>query len=257
MGEGYVEYSEYYDSDTNSIHDLPFYLEYASLHGSPILELACGTGRLLVPMAEAGHIVHGIDISEGMLGRCREKVSERGLDGRVVLTKADMADFYLPEKSYAMIFVAFRSFMHLFSQADQLACLRCVHGHLKQGGVLIVDVYAPLFHLLVHEKDEEFVLRREFDLPNGNRGKRFDRFLRGDVANQLQRSELRFEEISPSGETIKQTVVPLTTRYTFPFEMRLLMEKAGFEVVAMYRDYGRSPYDGTGEMIVVASKQQA
>ena len=250
------EYAEYYDSDTGSTDDLPFYLEYANRHGSPILELACGTGRLLVPMAEAGHTVHGIDISGGMLDRCTQKISERGLDGRAEVSKANMSEFDLPVKDYSMVFVAFRSFMHLFSQVDQLSCLQCVRDHLKQDGVLIVDVYAPLFHLLVHEKDEDFVLRREFDLPNGNRGKRFDRFLRGDVANQLQRSELRFEELSPSGAVIKETVVPLTTRYTFPFEMRLLMEKAGFEVAAMYRDYDKHPYDGTGEMIVVASRRQ-
>lgn len=255
MGEEYVEYPEYYDPDTSSTHDLSFYLEYANQHGSPILELACGTGRLLVPMAEEGHTIHGIDISDGMLDRCRQKISEHGLSGKAEVSKANMSEFDLPVKEYSLIFVAFRSFMHLFSQTDQISCLQCIHNHLKPKGVLIIDIYAPRFDLLVHEEDEEFVLRREFDLANGNRVKRFDKFLKGDIVNQLQRSEIRFEELSPSGTIVKETVVPLTTRYTFPFEMRLLLEKTGFGVDAVYRDYDKHLYDGTGEMIVVVSKQ--
>jgi SAM-dependent methyltransferase len=84
----YVDYAEYYDLDhRRQVDDVPFYLAYAGpasvAGGSAILELACGTGRILIPLAEAGHEMVGLDLSEKMLALCREKVAERGLGERV------------------------------------------------------------------------------------------------------------------------------------------------------------------------------
>ena len=181
----YVDYAEYYDFHHDIQMDVEFYLDYARQCGSPILELACGTGRVLVHLAEAGFEIYGVDLSENMLSACRRKVREKQLADRVHLTLADMSTFDLPRKDFALVYVPVRSFMHLYTQEDQLACLQHTYEHLRPGGIFIVDVYAPDFKLMAQEPDGPFILQREFDLPNGHSVKRRDRFVKNDLENQI------------------------------------------------------------------------
>ncbi len=174
----YVDYAEFYDRHHGFAEDIPFYLAYAEENGAPILELACGTGRILLPLAEAGHALHGLDLSENMLRVARDKIAEAGLEDSVSLTHADMADFDLGEKGFSLAICAFRSFMHLYTQQDQRICLRRLWEHLRPGGLFVVDVYCPNLELLSRPPDGEFELRREFDLPNGHHVVRKDRFVR-------------------------------------------------------------------------------
>jgi SAM-dependent methyltransferase len=253
----YVDYAEYYDHDHVGgpmTEDIPFYLRYAEETGGPILELACGTGRVTIPIAEEGFTVHGLDLSENMLEVARNKITGKGLWDRVTLTRGDMADFDLPVKGFGMAFVAVRSFMHLFTQESQLGCLRCVRRHLRPGGLLLMDLYSPRLSKLAQPPEEEFSFRREFTTPNGNRVVHKRRFLGTDLLDQINSEEILFEEYSPDGGLVRTRKVPLDTRYTFRYELELLLEKAGLEVQSIFRDYDETPYDGTGEIIAVARK---
>jgi len=253
----YVDYAEYYDHDHVDgpmTEDIPFYMRYAEETCGPILELACGTGRVLIPIAEAGFKVHGLDLSGNMLEVAKRKITEKNLWDRVTLSRGDMADFDLPVKGFGMAFVAVRSFMHLFTQESQLGCLSCVMRHLRPGGLLLMDLYSPRFIKLAQPPEEEFSFRREFTLPNGNRVVHKRRFLGTDQLNQINSEEILFEEYGPDGGLARKRVVPLATRYTFRYELELLLEKAGFVVKSVFRDYDETPYDGTGEIIVVAQK---
>ena len=147
----YVDYAEYYDFDHDTQIDVEFYLDYARQCGSPILELACGTGRVLVPLAEMGFEIYGVDLSENMLAACHRKVRDKQLVDRAHLTLANMATFDLPRRGFALVYVPVRSFMHLYTQDDQLACLRRAYEHLRPGGTFIVDVYAPDFNLIPND----------------------------------------------------------------------------------------------------------
>jgi SAM-dependent methyltransferase len=251
----YIDYARYYDYEHRAtVPDFKFYLDYARQRGSPVLELACGTGRLLVPLAEAGVEMTGVDLSENMLAVCRQKVESRQLAGRTTLVHASMTDYDLPREDFALAFIAFRSFMHLYSQQEQLACLERTYNHLRPGGTLIIDLFSPIYRLLAQEPDRPFVLRREFDLPNGNHVIRKDRFVKNDPVLQIQYAELLFEEYDTKGTMVHELTVPLSMRYIFHFEMQLLLEKAGFEVIEFFRDYDKNPYDGTGEIIAIARK---
>jgi ubiquinone/menaquinone biosynthesis C-methylase UbiE len=250
----YVDFAEYYDFDHAISLDIEFYLDFARQCGAPILELACGTGRVTIPVAETGWEIHGVDVSANMLAACRRKVAEKHLDGRVHLTLADMASFDLPEKRFALAFVALRSFMHLLTQADQLGCLRQTFRHLRPGGLFILDILAPDVEKLAQSPSETWVVRRAFDLPNGHRVVRKDRLVRHDTVRQIRQFELDFAEFNPSGALVRERRIPLFTRYTFRYELQLLLEQAGFEIVDVFRDFDRAPYDGTGEMIAVARR---
>ncbi len=250
----YIEYAEYYDSDIEYNRDISFWIDTAKRFGPKVLELACGTGRLLIPIAEKAIQIDGIDFSPGMIKECRKKIEINNLTDKINVFDGNMADFNLPEKDYGLIFIAFRSFMHLFTQEEQISCLNSISKHLSGNGRLFINVYAPRFDLLIHEKDEEYIEKNSFILPNGNSVKKYERFLVGDIPNQIQRSEYLFEEYNKSGELVKKAAIPMTTRYTFPFEMKLLLEKCGFKRINLYGDYDKSEYNGFTEMIIEAKK---
>ncbi len=73
-----------------------------------------------------------------------------------------------------------------------------------------------------------------------------------DLQNQIQHSEIRFEEFDQTGTLMRERTLPMDTRYTFRYELQLLLEKAGFEVLEVYRDFDKNSFDGTGEIITVA-----
>ncbi len=117
-----------------------------------------------------------------------------------------------------------------------------------------MDLYSPCLSKLAQRPEKDFSVRREFALPNGNRVIHKRRFLGTDLLNQINSEEILFEEYDPGGSLVRTRIVPLETRYTFRYELELLLEKAGFEVQSIFRDYDKNPYDGTGEIIVVAQK---
>lgn len=232
----YVDFAEYYDFDHAIAFDVEFYLDFARRCGSPILELGCGTGRLAVPLAEAGFEVYGIDLSENMLAICQRKVHEQHLADRVHLTLANMARFDLPRKGFALAYVALRSFMHLLTQEDRLSGLRSVYQHLQPGGYFIVDVIAPNFGALAQKPGGPFVVRREFNLSNGHHVVRKDRLVEHDIVHQIRHFEFRFEEFDTAGTLVHERLIPLYTRYTFRYELELLLERAGLAIVDIFRD---------------------
>ncbi len=122
--------------------DLDFYLSAARAYGDPILELGCGTGRVLLPLAREGSNVAGLDISGAMLARCRAKLAgeKDEVRRRVQLQCGDMTDFDL-DVTFRLIIIPFRPFQHLLEVEQQLACLRRAHRHLAPGGRLILDVF--------------------------------------------------------------------------------------------------------------------
>lgn len=250
----YVDFAEYYDFDHAITLDVDFYLDYARQCRSPILELACGTGRLILPLAKAGFVVYGLDISANMLQICQQALERQGLDQKVKLSLADMADFDLLRKDFSLVLIALRSFMHLLTREAQLTCLQGVYRHLRPSGTFILSVIAPDSDRLAQQPTETFVVRREFELPNGHQVVRSERLVGHDPKSQVRHFEFKFEETDRNGKLVRMRLVPLYTRYTFREEMQFLLENAGFQVVEVFRDYHQNPYDGTGEMIVVAQR---
>ena len=136
--------AEYYDFNPICAgrKDVDFYVDLARAAGGPILELGCGTGRILLPIARAGCRIVGLDLAELMLAKCREKLARepREVRERVRLVPASMADFDLGE-TFRLVTTPFRSFQHLRSVDEQLACLRAAHRHLVPGGRLVLDLF--------------------------------------------------------------------------------------------------------------------
>lgn len=125
--------------------DLDLWFALADRADGPVLELAAGTGRLAVPIAEAGHPVTAVDLDPAMLSRARRRATDAGLrDDDVRLVEADLLDLHLPDAgTYRLAFIALNSLLLLPSRSAQRQALRTMAEHLAPGGLAAVDVWLP------------------------------------------------------------------------------------------------------------------
>jgi SAM-dependent methyltransferase len=234
--------------------DTEFYLACAQEAGGKVLELGCGTGRVLIPLAVAGFGVIGLDLSEHMLARCRAKLEAESSEvrARVRLVQGDMRDFAFDER-FALITTPFRPFQHLLEPADQLACLRCANQHLAPGGRLVLDLFQPNPLMLAGEQHmEETVDFADVPMPDGGTFTCSHRIAAFHRARQYNDVEMIYDVTRPSGEA-KRLVHAFPFRYFFRYEVEHLLARSGFHIVAEFGDFDRSALgDGSPEMIFIA-----
>ena len=233
-------FARYYDVDAGQeTADIPLYVAFARRTGGPILEVACGTGRVLLPLAQAGFDVVGLDISPAMLALARQKVDAAGLQGKVGLVEADARGFHLGER-FNLAFVALNSFTHFLTEEDQERTLRCIHEHLVPGGLLILDLPNPEPALL-GEAGGQVV--HEWTRPAPQTGHQLLKFRtqRVDTASQLVDLTFIYDEVAPDGQ-LRRTAIPFTLRYFHRREMELLLDRCGFAVDAIYGSYELDAY---------------
>lgn len=151
-----------------AIADVPFYVEEAVNSGGPVLELACGTGRVAIPIAQAGVPIVGLDHSPAMLAVAQRKAEAAGLDERRLhLVQDDMREFSLG-KRFSLVIIPFRSFLLLETVEDQKRCLASIAGHLAEGGRLIMNFFVPSLNMLVADWSH-LRLENEFTHPETGR----------------------------------------------------------------------------------------
>jgi len=238
--------------------DVNFFVEAGRESGGPVLEIGCGTGRVLIPTAAAGFEIVGLDSSPAMLAVCQQKLSRQPKETqtRATLTEGDMRKFDLG-REFRLVTIPFRPFQHLMTVEDQLACLATVHRHLATGGKLILDLFNPAFPHLADEKYFEDLNREPpFTMPDGRKILRRHHILARDFFHQTQDVELIYRVTFPDGRE-ERLVHRFTMRYLFRFEAEHLLARSGFEVEDVYADFDKSPYGSKfpGDLIFVARKR--
>lgn len=243
--------ARFYDLEYDEVsEDIPFFIEYAKKKGSPILELGCGTGRVLIPIARSGLEIWGLDASEEMLNVARSKIEalDAEIASRITLRKGDMKNFFLPKK-FNLIIIPFRSFLALSTKEEQETSLRCIRKHLTNKGLLIIDIFAPRYDILA--KGHLEIIKEKLDEKSGikliiNASSDYDH------KDQLIHVH-KLYKIMHSNGTVEEIRQDFTLRYTFRYEMEYLLEKEGFAVIDVFGSFNKKPYDYTsGEMIFVA-----
>ena len=239
----------YYDAAASILRsssgDEAFYLGLARQTGGPVLELGCGSGRVLLPIAQAGIACTGLDSSETMLARFSAKDPPPALR----LVRARMQHFDLPGERFALIFSAFRAFQHLLTVEDQLSCLAAVRRHLRPEGLFALDVFAPkLDRVAVFEEPETPEVRwREGDAEIVRLTS-----VRRDPVNQVTEVTFRHERRRPGLPPESETVVT-KMRHLFRYELEHLLARAGFTGIEVFGGFDRRPYDYfSGETVVIA-----
>ncbi len=204
--------------------DLPFYVALARGAAGPVLEVGCGTGRVYLPMLQAGADVDGFDLSSGMLAVLRRKAAALGLEPRV--RQADMRDFTMPRR-YALILIPFRAFLHALTTDDQLRTLRACREHLEPGGCLVVDLFHPTFARLVEPADQ---WRAEHEFPHPESGAPLALWSRAerDLVNQVMHVEMELRELGPEDDVLARHPHVFDCRWVYKAEMELLLRVAGF-----------------------------
>lgn len=236
--------------------DQAFYADCARAARGSILELGCGTGRILVPTAAAGGRITGLDASRAMLARCRERLEQQPgeVQGRVRLVEGRMTDFALEER-FALVTIPFRGFQHLIRVDDQMACLRAVHRHLADGGQLVFDVFQVKPEATF---DPEWMREREDTpetaLPDGRRFRRTSRVTAFHRAEQYNEIEFAYYVTHADGRRERLTQ-RFAFRYFYPYELEHLLARCGFRIRGLFGDFDRSPLrDDSPEIILIAEK---
>jgi SAM-dependent methyltransferase len=249
----FAELPELYDSIPlyNSRPDVDFYVDLCRQAGEA-LELGCGTGRVLIPAAQAGCRITGIDQSKNMLARYGAKAGVLSEDARsrITLVEAELTRFQLG-RTFQLAIAPFRPICHLTTVGEHLAFLKCAREHLVPGGRLVFDVFNPNLAMLAAEiNPQEVEDTSELALPDGRRMGRTYRVIRKRHAEQCNDVELIYYL---DGHRMVQS---FPMRYFFRFEVEHLLARSGFEVTELYGAFERSPFsDASPEMIFTATRK--
>ena len=249
--------AEFYDRQYAARPDIDFWIEEAQASGGPVLEVACGTGRVLIPTARAGIEIAGLDLSPAMLALCRKTLEKepKEVQARVRLFEGDMRHFHIGGE-FALATTPFRPFQHILEVEDQISCLRSIREHLAEGGRLVLDLFNPDLNRLVDTKYlKHQEMEPEFDMPDGRKVVRAGRNISRNLADQIVEVELAHYVTHPDGreEVLSQQ---FRLRYFFRYEVEHLLARAGFHVEQLYGDYDKCLFGAKepGEMIFVARK---
>jgi ubiquinone/menaquinone biosynthesis C-methylase UbiE len=254
-------YAETYDAAVpDGPGEMRFYLEaadWAKARGEGVLELACGTGRVAVRLAQAGVQVVGLDLSSEMLAVAREK--SREID-HVDWVEGDMRAFDL-ERTFGLVLIPGHAFHNLLTPNDQVACLGCAVRHLSPGGMLVVHLdHQDIGWLgdLARDKDGVFVEEETFERPKTGRRVRAMRAWSYERSTQTAICQTRWEEPDENGDVIEtRETEPIRLHCLFRFEVEHLMARVGLEVRATYGDFFGQPLaDDSPQMIWVARRPE-
>jgi SAM-dependent methyltransferase len=230
----YDEIARFYDPWSRSVvEDIEFYVEHAVASGGPVVELAVGTGRVAVPIAQTGIPVIGVDASPGMLAVAREAAEDAGVLHLVDLRVGDLADPPVPER-VPLVICPFRSLLHMESEEAKLRALEAARSLLEPDGRFVFDVFDPS--------------REDIDETHGR---------------WLER-EPGIEELALWDEESRKLILSVRsgdTSASFRLhwlsapEWSALLERAGFEVEALYGWFDRRAFAGEEDLIFVCRRR--
>jgi SAM-dependent methyltransferase len=235
------DYPELYDALFPANAHVSFYVELARQQAGAVLELACGTGQLIVPAGMLGLASVGLDRSAAMLNAAKRRAAAAGAP--VAFLRSDMRDFALG-RHFDLIFVARNSLLHLLSTADLLAAFTAVRRHLAPKGIFAFDIFNPDVSMLAGPRGRRLHV---MDVPTAAFGDvRVEQTRDYDPAAQVNRSTWYIS----TADKPDAWIVPLVLRSIFPQELPLLISAAGLELIDRFGDLSRQPFGGGSRLQV-------
>lgn len=252
--ESYSVTAKYYDgayAAKQDLVDLPFYLDLAQQSAGPILEIACGTGRVLLTIARKGIEIHGVDNSLPMLEILKKALAREPQDvrERVTLHEGDMRDFRLGAR-YPLVIIPFRPMQHMHTIQDQVSALTTAALHLSESGILAFDVFYPKFDVITTKMGEEVL---EFEWNPGNDSaevvRRYFRKESVDKINQIFYFTFIYRTFRAGELILEETEAFKLSYFTYP-HLRALFLLAGLEIAAEYGSFAKAPLDNNAEQMI-------
>jgi SAM-dependent methyltransferase len=246
--------ARYYEAETQSFTaDLPFYLAKAQEKAGQILDVACGTGRVTLPLAQAGYTVVGVDSSAEMLALAKRKsASLPHVAGALTWVEADILA-YQTERHFDLLLLPYNALMHFTRPAHQRDLLSHLASLAAPDAQLVLDLPNPAV-AYAEEDPLSLVFERIFiETQSGNQVIQQSINTLDRTSQQLEVTWI-YDEITPEG-LVKRILAPLSLRYIFPLELEYLLELTGWRLSARYGDYDGGPFeDACPRLLVVAQK---
>lgn len=248
----YADIADFYDLEHHDFtDDLDLYANLAATIGDPIVEVGCGAGRILVPLAQAGHRVTGTDVSTAMLAKAEDAVIRAGVSDRVTLEHGDMRDAPpSPHGPFGLAIIALNGVLHLDSPDAQRATLRALHDALDPRGQLVLDVFNPTPDALraLEGVHHEGSWRQD----DGTTVQKFSS-RRVHLSSQTIATDLWYDLTGPSG-TLQRVSTRFQMRYLHRSELELILELAGFVEWQVYGSYDLDPFEDGSERLIVTAE---
>ncbi|XKE67239.1 class I SAM-dependent methyltransferase [Jeotgalibacillus malaysiensis] len=240
---------ELYDKENESyLPELPLLIKWVSEKPGTIIDLACGTGRVTIPLAEEGFQVVGVDVHKGMLEAAQKKSSSAGVD--IEWLAEDCTDLNLGMKS-PLIYTVGNSFQHFLTNEAQDELLRSVNRHLEDEGILIFNTRFPGAEELLQPPVEEYW--RSYQ--DGELTVDVSTISRYDALEQIQHYTTIRKYKDRQAELVDEKRTNISLRYVYPKEMERLLDLHGFKVLNVYEDWKETPVKNESyEMIYVCRK---
>ena len=250
--DAYLAFVGFYDEWTKDVEgDVDFYVRRALEADGPVIELGAGTGRIAIPTARAGVDVVAVDLSPAMLAEARKRALAAGVSEKITFVEADMRDYVAPEP-VDLITIPYRSFLHMETTDDQLACLGSVYRSLAPGGQLALNTFVP-DPMYVAGQDGRRNLHGEF---TDEKGRRCELWVTPEYETTTQNVTIRaIVEAYEGDRHVETSESVLHVRMIYRYEMEHLLARAGFEIEALYGDFDERPLtEDCREMIWVARR---
>ncbi len=244
----------FYDADYRNFHeDLPLIIQIAQDCQGPVLELGCGTGRVLSALCQQKIPCTGIDLSPAMLARAQHRFGDLQPVAKPQLFCQDMRDFDLQRRDFSLAIVATNTLMHLVQPDWQRAALTAIHRHLIPQGRIVLDLFNPPVRDLVLQEGHW----QSVDAWAGPNGAWITKWMQRDVdwTHQRQYTRLMFETLHPD-DRLEQAECRFVLRFLWAHEVELLLAQCGFRLIHVWGSYTCAPLEDQSEtMVWVAEKR--
>jgi ubiquinone/menaquinone biosynthesis C-methylase UbiE len=249
----YRDIAEFYDLEHDLFtDDLPLIRHFVETVGDPVLELGCGSGRILAALADSGMRLTGVDSSPAMLDRCRARFADAIT--RPTLVQSDMANTNLPGNSFGVVILGLNSLMHATSSSTQRSVLKEAFRLIDPRGMLFIDlanVHAGAFDFPDHQVVAEGAWRRADGSSVAKYSSR-----RLHRAEQQIHTRLWYDEIDRKGE-LRRTETEYDLRLVYRSELLLMLEVAGFVEWQVYGSYELEPFTDLSPRLIVTAEKSA
>jgi len=252
MSAFYEIVARYYDAEVGEkIDDLQMYSRLAERYGGPIFDVGCGTGRVLLHLAQENYQVHGIDDSHQMLERLEHKLTNRPhLKEYVSYQEGDVLQVERAQ-AYNLVLLTYNALMHFHTQDVQIQLLERLHAITAEGGLLVIDL-PNAGETFASQDSDALLLDRKFIEPQSGHLIMLQSVSYLDRVTQLMQVQWIYDEVMEDG-MVRRLFAPHILRYYFYPEMQLLLQRSGFSVIGVYGSTDEDPFeDGCDRMIIYA-----
>lgn len=238
----YNSIAEIYDLYVTADYDIPFFLSEIKPVQGPILELMAGTGRLSLPLVEAGAKLTCVDSSSTMLDVLSRKLQQRGLHAEVVC--ADVCQLSLPA-AFDLAILPFQSFMEIIGEENQRAALEAVFASLVPGGRFICTLHNPA----IRRMQVDGLLRLSGQFPNANGTLVVSGFEQG--GNPVVSRQQFFEFFDSDGRLLEKRLLQMKFAFVEKDEFEQMAQDAGFRIAQLYGSYDRASFDPAQSPVMI------